>query len=195
MKSSTSTDPYSHTRPRSLRPRSTSITCSARSLGSASSSSRDPVVVLGARAAGTGARDRAGGDMASADGDQRLGARAGDLEVAEVQEVHVRARIDRAQAPIDRERLDRHRRRPPLRGDDLVGVAGMDVADDPRDHRPRTAPVACSARSWASPCRRPVAGTVAEPGRRAASAPRRSSRAPAGRTRRCPPRRTRSRAL
>ena len=39
MKSSTSTLPYSHTRPRSLRPRSTSITCSARSLGSASSSS------------------------------------------------------------------------------------------------------------------------------------------------------------
>ncbi len=39
MKLSTSTDPYSHTRPRSLRPRSTSITCSARSFGSASSSS------------------------------------------------------------------------------------------------------------------------------------------------------------
>jgi hypothetical protein len=35
MKVSTSTDPYSHTRPRSLRPRSTSITCSARSFSSA----------------------------------------------------------------------------------------------------------------------------------------------------------------
>jgi hypothetical protein len=39
MKDSTSTEPYSHTRPRSLRPRSTSITCSARSFSSASSSS------------------------------------------------------------------------------------------------------------------------------------------------------------
>ncbi len=32
------TEPYSQTRPRSLRPRSTSITCSARSFSSASSS-------------------------------------------------------------------------------------------------------------------------------------------------------------
>ena len=36
MKLSTSTVPYSQTRPRSLRPRSTSITCSARSFSSAS---------------------------------------------------------------------------------------------------------------------------------------------------------------
>ena len=36
MKLSTATEPYSHTRPRSLRPRSTSITCSARSFSSAS---------------------------------------------------------------------------------------------------------------------------------------------------------------
>ena len=39
---------------------------------------------------------------------------AGDLEVAEVEEVHVRARVDRAQAAVDRERLDRHLRRPAL---------------------------------------------------------------------------------
>ena len=39
MKLSTATVPYSHTRPRSLRPRSTSITCSARSFSSASSPS------------------------------------------------------------------------------------------------------------------------------------------------------------
>ena len=38
MNSTTSTVPGRQTRPRSLRPRSTSITCSARSLGSASSS-------------------------------------------------------------------------------------------------------------------------------------------------------------
>src|SRR3982750_2511308 len=39
MKLSTCTEPYTQTRPRSLRPRSTSITCSARSFSSASSSS------------------------------------------------------------------------------------------------------------------------------------------------------------
>ena len=39
MNDSTCTLPYSHTRPRSLRPRSTSITCSARSFSSASRSS------------------------------------------------------------------------------------------------------------------------------------------------------------
>ena len=38
MKLSTLTVPYSQTRPRSLRPRSTSITCSARSFSSASRS-------------------------------------------------------------------------------------------------------------------------------------------------------------
>ena len=38
INSSTWTLPYSHTRPRSLRPRSTSMTCSARSFSSASSS-------------------------------------------------------------------------------------------------------------------------------------------------------------
>ena len=74
-------------------------------------------------------------DVAAGDRQQRLGARAGDLEVAEVQEVHVRARVDRAQAAVDRERLDRHRRRPALGGHDLEGVAGVDVLDDPRHHR------------------------------------------------------------
>ena len=38
MNSTTSTVPGWQTRPRSLRPRSTSITCSARSFGSANSS-------------------------------------------------------------------------------------------------------------------------------------------------------------
>ena len=67
----------------------------------------DPAVLLGVLAARPGAGDRAGGDPPAGDRDQRLGARAGDLEVAEVQEVHVRARVDRAQPAVDRERLDR----------------------------------------------------------------------------------------
>ena len=141
MNVSTSTLPYSHTRPRSLRPRSTSITCSARSFSSSSSSCGDPPVLLGTS-------PRAGACRRSAcvltrrrpaDRQQRLGARAGDLEVAEVQEVHVRARVDRAQAAVDRERLDRHRRRPALGGHDLEGVAGVDVLDDPLPPSLRTA--------------------------------------------------------
>ena len=70
----------------------------------------DPLVLLGVGAARAGAGDRAGGDVAAGDGDQRLGRGADDLEVLEVEEVHVRRRVDRAQAAVDRERLDRHGR-------------------------------------------------------------------------------------
>ena len=90
----------------------------------------DRGVVLAARA---GAGDRAGGDVAAVDGQQRLGRGADDLEVLEVEEVHVRARVDVAQPAVDAERLDRGRRGPALRRDHLVGVAGVDVLDDPRD--------------------------------------------------------------
>ncbi len=94
----------------------------------------DAPVLLGARAARARAGDRARLDSPVVDGHERLGAGAGDLEVAEVEEVHVRARVDRAQAAVDRERLDRDLRRPALARDDLVGVAGVDVLDDPLDH-------------------------------------------------------------
>ena len=109
---------------------------------------RDPAILLGARAARAGARDRLGADVAPAHRQQRLGARAGDLEVAEVQEVHVGARVDRPQAAVDRERLDRHRGRPALGGHDLEGVAGVDVLDRSARPCPRTARGACS--SWNS---------------------------------------------
>ncbi len=94
----------------------------------------DPTILLGARAPRAGAGDRLGADVAPADGQQRLRARPGHLEVPEVEEVHVRARVDRAQAAVDRERLDRHRGRPALRGHDLEGVTGVDVLDDARHH-------------------------------------------------------------
>ena len=109
MNVSTSTLPYSHTRPRSLRPRSTSITCSARSFSSASRSCGDRLVLLGVAAARARAGDRPRRDAAAGDGDQRLGRGADDLEVLEVEEVHVRRRVDRAQPAVDRER---RRRRP-----------------------------------------------------------------------------------
>ncbi len=71
----------------------------------------DPAVVLGGvaprgRVPAIGLVARPG---RPADRQQRLRARARDLEVAEVQEVHVRARVDRAQPAVDRERLDRRR--------------------------------------------------------------------------------------
>ena len=54
MKSGTSTVPGTHTRPRSLRARSTSITCSARSFGSAEQALGQPDVLLLGRAARPG---------------------------------------------------------------------------------------------------------------------------------------------
>jgi hypothetical protein len=58
----------------------------------------------------------------------------GDLEVHEVQEVHVRARVDHPQAAIDREGIGVEVGAPALGGHDLEGVAGVHVLDDPRDH-------------------------------------------------------------
>ena len=80
-------------------------------------------------------RRSASSRRAPVDGQQRLGAGSRDLEVAEVEEVHVRAGVDRAQAAVDREWL-----RPGpgadqrCDGHDLEGVARVDVAHDPRDH-------------------------------------------------------------
>ena len=101
--------PYSHTRPRSLRPRSTSITCSARSFSSASSSA---AIARPRRRAPRGRVPAIGRveTCAAVDRQQRLGRGADDLEVLEVEEVHVRRRVDRAQPAVDRERLDRRRR-------------------------------------------------------------------------------------
>ena len=67
-------------------------------------------VLVGVGPAGAGTGDRTRADAAAVDGDQRLGTGAGDLEVPEVQEVHIGAGVDRPQAAVDRERLDRHRR-------------------------------------------------------------------------------------
>jgi hypothetical protein len=95
----------------------------------------DPRVLGGVRAARPGAGDRPGRGVAAGDREQRLGRRAGDLEVLEVQEVHVRARVDHPQAAVDAERVEPERRAPALRRHDLEGVAGVDVLDDPGDHR------------------------------------------------------------
>ena len=95
----------------------------------------DRLVLVERRAARARAGDRARRDVAAGDGDQRLGRRADELEVVEVEEVHVGRRVDGAQPAVDRERLDRRGRRPALRGHDLEGVARVDVLDDPGHHR------------------------------------------------------------
>ena len=95
----------------------------------------DPLVVRERRAARARAGDRPRRDVAARDRQHRLGRGARDLEVQEVQEVHVRARVDDAQPAVDRERVDVEVGRPALRRHDLERVAGVDVLDDPRDVR------------------------------------------------------------
>src|SRR5215218_4974796 len=110
MKSGTSTVPGTHTRPRSLRARSTSITCSARSLGSASSPS--------ARRASS-ASVGPGGWVA-----------AGGCTTGEAQQVHVGRRVGGPQHPVEVQPVHVGGQLEPLRQDDLEGVAGADVLTD-----------------------------------------------------------------
>ena len=111
------------------------MTCSARSFSSASSSS---AIARSSSASPPRGRVPAIGRVVARpprDGHERLRRRADDLEVLEVEEVHVRRGVDRAQAAVDRERVDGHLRGPALGGDHLEGVARVDVLDDPRHHR------------------------------------------------------------
>ena len=95
----------------------------------------DRLVLVGVAAARARAGDRPRRGAPAGHGDERLGRGADDLEVLEVEEVHVGRRVDRAQPAVDRERVDVDLGGPALRGDDLERVAGVDVLDDPRDHR------------------------------------------------------------
>ena len=116
--------PNSHTRPRSLRPRSTSITCSARSFSSREQLLGHAQVLLGARRARPRAGDRPHLDACRpVTFTQRLGRGARDREVVELEEVHVGRRVHDAQAAVERERLDRAGPAPALRRHDLEDVA------------------------------------------------------------------------
>ena len=111
------------------------MTCSARSFSSASSSS---AIARSSSASPPRGRVPAIGRVVArppGDGHERLRRRADDLEVLEVEEVHVRRGVDRAQPAVDRERVDGHLRGPALGRDHLEGVARVDVLDDPRHHR------------------------------------------------------------
>ena len=140
--------PYSQTRPRSLRPRSTSITCSARSFSSASSSSairassaasppRGRVPAIGRVEAWRPVTVSSGSGEAPATWKSRKS-----------RKYMYGRRVDHPQAAVDRERVERRGRRVQRwDGHDLERVAGVDVLDDPRDHRPRTARAACWSRT------------------------------------------------
>src|SRR3984957_3989285 len=95
----------------------------------------DAPILLRACAARARTGDRARGYVARGDGEQRLGAGTGDLEIAEVQEVHIGTWVDGAQAPVYGKSFDWHLGREALRRHDLEGVARIDVLDDPRHHR------------------------------------------------------------
>ena len=145
MKSGTSTVPGTQTRPRSLRARSTSITCSARSFGSASrpSASRTSSSSRRARAAGCrpagGRRRSVPVTVTSASGEEPTTSN-GALPAGEAQQVHVRRRVGRPQHPVEVERVDVGRQLEALGEHHLEGVAGPDVLADPLDARPRRRP-------------------------------------------------------
>ena len=125
--SGTSTVPGLQTRPRSLRARSTSMTCSARSFGSASSSAASA-----ASSSGVAPRQRVPAIGCSSarrrpvDLDVHLRRGADDVEAVEAQQVHVRARVGGAQHPVDVERVGVGRPLEALRHHDLEALAGPD---------------------------------------------------------------------
>ena len=85
------------------------------------------LVLVRGGAARPRAGDRAHGDRAAAHLHQDLRARAGDGELAEVEEVEVRGGVDPAQRAVERERRQLERRLEALRQHHLEDVAGGDV--------------------------------------------------------------------
>ena len=85
-----------------------------------------PVVLVGAAPA-AGAGDRPGDDLAVEQLHHRLGRRADERDLGVAQEVHVRARVDLAQHPVDVERVGVELEVEALGEHDLEDVAGEDV--------------------------------------------------------------------
>ena len=139
MNSITSTVPGTHTRPRSLRPRSTSITCSARSLGSSSSS-----VSSSASSAGSAPRglEPAIGCVTAtlsvtvtrASGEEPTMSKPRPRASSQPQQVHVRARVRQPQDPVDVEGVGGGVDLEALTDHDLEGLAGLDLLHG-RGHR------------------------------------------------------------
>ena len=103
-----------------------SITCSARSFGSASSrAGRARGLRRASRRAG-GAGDRPRLDLAAPAAHEHLRRGAEDRRLARLEVEEVRRRVQHPQRAVDVERVHVERRRPALREDDLVDVAGED---------------------------------------------------------------------
>ena len=124
------TVPNSATRPTSLRPRSTSIRCSARSFGSAVELRGEGRVLLRRGAPRAGAGDRPERDLAVLHPDEDLGRASDDVNVVAVQIVQVRRRIERPEVAVGEKRI-RRRHLEPAGEHGLKGVAGGDVLLDP----------------------------------------------------------------
>ena len=111
----------------SLRARSTSMTCSARSFGSASNSFSSAASSSGIFAARTRAGDRADFHLAFLAAHMNFRRRADERKSVQLQQKHVGRRIDGARRAINVQRRRLDRRGKPLRTDDLDDVAGGDV--------------------------------------------------------------------
>ena len=92
------------------------------------------LVLTRRRAPGPGPSYGMGGGPAGVDGDHGLDGRAHDLEVVQVQVIHIRGRIDAAQRPVDLERMGLGPTGKPLRIGYLNHVASIDVIDTSFDH-------------------------------------------------------------
>ena len=108
----------------SLRARSTSMTCSARSFGSASSSFSSAAILLRRLAARPGAGDGADFHLSVLAAHVNFRRRADQRKAVQLQQEHVGRRIDRARGAIDIERATALTGAEALRTDHLDDVAG-----------------------------------------------------------------------
>ena len=128
-----STVPGSQTRPRSLRPRSTSMRCSARSFSSVQQVLLEQRVVLLVVPRASGCRrwgawwPRPSRTVTSASGLEPTMSKRPPGRVGEAQQVHVRAGVGRAQHAVDVERVGAALGLEPLRHHDLERLAGADL--------------------------------------------------------------------
>src|SRR5690606_40079274 len=85
-------------------------------------------ILVAGRAPGARAGDRSEARPPVLEPDERLGRGARDREAAELEEVHVRGRIQQAKAAVGLERIEVRAAAEALREHDLIDVAGRDVA-------------------------------------------------------------------
>ncbi len=178
----------------SLRARSTSITCSARSFGFSPSSAGESAIVLLAPPAVAGPGDGSDDHPSVEHLHHRLGRRADERRLGVAHDVHVRRRVHLAEHAIHVERVERALEVEPLREDDLERVAGEDVlARDLDGVAVEVATTSTTApRAGRTPRRRAVVTERRAADARARRRARRAARL-LGRTRRRPDRRRRHR--